>query len=72
MDKRRPILRTMMTQPEMRYLRLPEVMRMTGLSKASIYRGMESGDFPRNKKLGPRCVGWLSTDVYDWMMRRLG
>ena len=54
-----------------RFLRLPEVMRLTGLSKATIYRGMRDGKFPRNTRLSTRCVGWSSTAVYAWMERRL-
>jgi hypothetical protein len=36
---------------EFRYLRLPEVIRLTSLSKTSIYRQINAGRFPRPIKL---------------------
>ena len=41
-----------------RMLRLPEVRRKTGLSDASIYRAMASGDFPKPARVGARAVAW--------------
>jgi Prophage CP4-57 regulatory protein (AlpA) len=34
-----------------RYLRLPDVRRLTSLSKTSIYRRIAAGSFPRPMKL---------------------
>lgn len=45
-------------------LRLPEVMRMTGLGRTSIYTAMERGEFPRCISLtNRRAKGWLSSDI---------
>ena len=54
----------------MRILRLPEVLRITGLSRASIYRLVRSGTFPPSVKLTARTVGWYSTDVEAWIAAR--
>ena len=42
-----------MSAQENRILRLPEVMRLTGLSKATIHRRYRDGTFPRPLRLGP-------------------
>ena len=53
-----------------RILRLGDVTRLTGLSKATIYRQIHAGTFPRPVKLGPRAVGWFANEVQDWLERR--
>ena len=54
----------------MRILRLPEVLRITGLSRASIYRLVRSGTFPPSVKLTARTIGWNSTDIETWIAAR--
>ena len=45
-------------------MRLPEVMAVTGYSRASIYRLIQQGRFPRPVKLtGGRASGWLKAEV---------
>lgn len=46
-----------------RMLRLSDVMRLTGRSRASIYRDMAASRFPRQISIGPRAVGWRFQDV---------
>ena len=55
------------TGTEVEVWRLPYVCKVTGLSKPSIYRMMKEGNFPSAKKLNERAVGWISTDVTDWI-----
>lgn len=57
-------------RPSPRLLRLPKVMELTGLSKPTIYRMIEAGDFPRQWRLSPRTVGWLEQEVLDWITGR--
>lgn len=54
-----------------RFLRLPEVTHVTGLSKATIYRQAKSGEFPSPRKIGARASAWLSNEVEAWMTARL-
>ena len=54
----------------MRIIRLPEVLRITGLSRASIYRLVRSGTFPPSVKLTARTIGWYSTDIETWIAAR--
>jgi prophage regulatory protein len=53
------------------FLRLKQVRDMTCLSKSSIYRLMEEGDFPRQVPLGARSVVWVKSQVEDWMSKKI-
>lgn len=50
--------------------RVPDVKTRTGLSRATVYRLMDEGQFPKPIKLGARAVGWLSTDIDKWIAAR--
>ena len=50
-----------------RILRRPEVERITSLSKASIYRAMAAGSFPRPLKISQRAVGWPEEEIRAWV-----
>ena len=51
-------------------IRLPEVMKMTGVSRTSIWRWSRTGHFPRGVRLGSRHVGWIRGEVEDWIKNR--
>jgi predicted DNA-binding transcriptional regulator AlpA len=42
----------------------------TGLSRASVYKYMALGLFPRQRHLGPGRVAWLASDVRGWIESR--
>ena len=48
-------------------LRLREVIDMTGLSRATLYKMIAVGEFPAQRQLGKRSVGWRSSDLQDWL-----
>lgn len=50
-----------------RLLKLPEVIDKTGISKTSIARKEEAGEFPKRIKLGPRSVAWSETEINAWI-----
>ena len=52
-------------------LRLPQVEQRTGLSRSTLYQYMKDGYFPKPVPLGPRAVGWLESDVSDWIATRV-
>lgn len=54
-----------------RFLRLPEVMTITGKSRSSIYEDMEIGSFPRHVVIGKRAIAWLESDIAEWMQERI-
>lgn len=51
-------------------LRLPEVMRLTGLGRSTIYRLLAAGQFPSPIQLSVRAVGWRRSDLDDWTAAR--
>lgn len=53
-----------------RILRRPEVEEVVGLSRATIYRMIERGDFPRPVQLGAKAVGWRQSVVEGWLESR--
>ncbi|MFS1522725.1 helix-turn-helix transcriptional regulator [Microbulbifer sp. 2304DJ12-6] len=54
-----------------RILRLPEVERLTGYKRSSIYRMAKEGQFPQQKRIGPGAVGWDSREVETWVEKKL-
>ena len=51
-------------------LRLPEVMRLTGLGRSTIYRLLAAGQFPSPVQLSVRAVGWRRSAVDNWTAER--
>ena len=52
-------------------LRLPQVKKQTGLARSTIYLRISEGSFPKPISLGVRAVGWLETDISDWIQSRI-
>lgn len=50
-----------------RLLRLPEVLRATGLSRSTLYRKIKESAFPSPVQLGERAVGWRESEVIAWI-----
>ncbi len=52
-------------------LRRPDVQARTGLSRSAIYAGIKAGTFPPQIRLGPQTVGWLESDVQNFLAARV-
>ena len=50
-----------------RILRLPEVIELTGLSRSTIYRLIEKGEFPTQLQLSTRTSGWRLDEIEIWI-----
>jgi prophage regulatory protein len=55
----------------MRIIRLKEVIDCTGLGRSTIYKYIAKGTFPKWVSLGDRCVGWVESEVHDWILARI-
>lgn len=55
-----------MTSGSDRFLRIDDVLQMTGLSRSTVYRKVTDGTFPRQVQLSERCIGWRLSDVELW------
>ena len=54
-----------------RILRLPNVLDRTGLSRSTVYLRVTEGRFPKPVSLGARAVGWIETEVEEWIARQI-
>jgi prophage regulatory protein len=52
-------------------LRLPVVKARTGLSRSTIYLRISEGTFPRPVSLGGRAVGWVESEIQQWLETRI-
>ena len=54
----------------MRILKTNEVVKIIGLSKVTIWRMEKSGAFPKRINLTNRRVGWIESEVLEWLESR--
>jgi prophage regulatory protein len=52
-------------------LRLPAVKARTGLSRSTIYLRVSDGSFPSPISLGARSVGWVESDIEEWISQKI-
>lgn len=52
-------------------LRLPAVKTSIGLSRSTIYLRVSQGRFPKPVSLGGRAVGWLETEIQEWLQQQI-
>jgi prophage regulatory protein len=50
-----------------RFLRLPEVLHVTGLGRTTIWEREKAGTFPPRTRLGGKAVGWRESAILAWM-----
>ena len=55
----------------LRILRRKQVEKTTGLSRSSIYLAMKEGKFPKQISLGARAVGWIESEIEEWLSARI-
>ena len=66
-----------MPQPPVTIMRLKQVLACTGLSRSTVYDLLDTKSprhdpsFPKNIQLTQGCVGWVSTEVYQWIELRI-
>ena len=51
-------------------LKLPDVMQRCALSRSSIYAFMAENRFPKPCSLGERAVGWIESEIHDWISQK--
>ena len=55
---------------DMKFLRIGQIMQLTGLSRMTIYRLELAGEFPKRRRLSKNSVAWLDTDIAQWAESR--
>jgi prophage regulatory protein len=51
--------------------RLLLVKDRTGLSRSTIYLRIAEGTFPKQISLGSRAVGWIESEIDEWLEQRI-
>jgi predicted DNA-binding transcriptional regulator AlpA len=62
---------TQHTAATCRLIRMPEVLAICGMSRATLYREIKAKEFPAQVRLSARSVGWLEDEVMAWVAARL-
>lgn len=52
-------------------LRKPEVVAYTGVPASSLTRLVSTGQFPNPIRLSARAIGWLRSDIDEWVAARV-
>lgn len=52
-------------------LRRPEVERLTGLPRSTLYERIAEGSFPKQIRIGRRGVRWRSSEVEAWIQLQI-
>ncbi len=48
-------------------LNIKQIMAITGLGRTTIWRRVQDKQFPAPRKLGPRRVAWLESEIQAWL-----
>jgi prophage regulatory protein len=59
------------SSPEIRFIRLPEVLALSGKSRSSIYAAIKKGEFPAPVKLSTRSSAWIRSEIAAWAESRV-
>lgn len=52
-------------------LRLPAVLERTGLSRSTVYLMISKNQFPAPVSLGERAVGWVESQIDQWVDEKI-
>ena len=52
-------------------IRLRQAILKTGLSRSTIYTLIKLGDFPKQIQLSPRTMGFLESEIDEWIAGRI-
>ena len=55
-----------------KFLRLPQVRDLTGVSSTTLWRWERAGTFPPRVQIGPNTVAWRESDIQRWMAEPYG
>lgn len=60
-----------MSEQIQRLIIMKEVIHICGLSRPSVYRLMDTGEFPRQISVGERSVRWIEDEVVEWVKQTI-
>ncbi|MTC34393.1 AlpA family phage regulatory protein [Providencia alcalifaciens] len=66
----------MINTSNIKILRLPIVLQRIGIARSTLYDWINPKSprydptFPKQKRLGRQSVGWIESEVNDWLLNR--
>lgn len=60
-----------MAEVTKRILRRKTVEQRVGLGCSSLYNKIKAGEFPAPIKISERAVGWLESEIEEWIAARI-
>lgn len=55
----------------MRIIKLKEVLNKTGIGRSTLYNLIKISQFPKPVILGLRAVGWLESEIDEWILKKV-
>lgn len=55
----------------MKLIKIQQVSELTSLARATIYKYMSEGRFPKQVCLGGNSVAWVQEEVMHWIERKI-
>ncbi|HZJ96921.1 MAG TPA: AlpA family transcriptional regulator [Oligella sp.] len=55
----------------MKLIRIAKVSELTSLARATIYKYINEGVFPKQVKLGGNCVAWVEEEILEWIAEKI-
>ena len=55
------------TLPSTGFIRLSDLVKFIPFGKATVYRKVKAGKFPKPKKLSERITAWAVEDIREWI-----
>lgn len=56
---------------EVKFIKLIEVLAISGKSRSSVYDAIRKGEFPAPVKVGGRASAWIKSEVLQWTQDRI-
>jgi len=53
-----------------RFIRITDVMEMTGIAKSTIWLWVKEDKFPKPIKLSPRITVWDQLEIEEWILEK--
>ncbi|GLR34498.1 helix-turn-helix transcriptional regulator [Shewanella decolorationis] len=57
--------------PNIKLIRIKDVIETTGLARSTIYKYVDKGIFPKAVTLGRRSIAWVESEVQEWILERI-
>ncbi|WNK47374.1 AlpA family phage regulatory protein [Pantoea agglomerans] len=54
-----------------RLIKVPEVLKRCAMSRATLYRLLERGEFPVQVRISQRSVGFYEHEINQWLAERI-